>query len=378
MSKIRLREAQFNEADLEQIWHLLRQQFQSYASSTLSEFRELCRHAWLDNPARGPEHVFGWVLESSSKEIGGFLGLVAVKMKIGNHAVAGGAAHAWAVSPAFRASSLGLYRELFASWGSRNFLLNTTASAQTTRVHEKSVMQKIPISSINQRLLWLVRPEVLVGWVLNKPEWKWLGVVTQYPPFSQILTGAARIWYVRHRRLKFHSQRLPVDQVTYFSDEFDRLWEDNKKDYDITVVRDRAFLDWCHLKMPGRLGQNFVFACRDEGKVLGYIAIREKNPEMGLFPGYFSVVDLFYERRRRDVLLNLLNHAFEFAKTCGCSVFEVARISPEILAELSRQRPYVVDPPGWSYWYKAPSEDLAEICRTASWWPSGVDGDAGL
>jgi len=32
----------------------------------------------------------------------------------------------------------------------------------------------------------------------------------------------------------------------------------------------------------------------------------------------------------------------------------------------------------WPYWYKAQTSELADLCRTEAWWPSGSDGDSNL
>lgn len=60
MPKVPVREARFDEADLSGIWTVLRQALPvPYSSCSLTDFHQVCRHKWLDNPVRGADHIFG-------------------------------------------------------------------------------------------------------------------------------------------------------------------------------------------------------------------------------------------------------------------------------------------------------------------------------
>ena len=103
----------------------------------------------------------------------------------------------------------------------------------------------------------------------------------------------------------------------------------------------------------------------------------ELDPEEGLCsPGRYRVIDVFYNRSRPDALYSLMNRAFEFAKERGCTTFEVAKVSQELANILETQQPYVRQAESWTYWYKVPTQELAEACRREVWWPSGSDGDS--
>jgi hypothetical protein len=73
-----------------------------------------------------------------------------------------------------------------------------------------------------------------------------------------------------------------------------------------------------------------------------------------------------------------MNHVFEFAKRNGCSVLEVSDFRNELVEELKRQRPYIRRSRPWTYWYKAPTKAITELCEKEAWWPSGIDGDSNL
>jgi hypothetical protein len=130
---------------------------------------------------------------------------------------------------------------------------------------------------------------------------------------------------------------------------------------------------------PKFMGATTVLACRDNGRLLGYVAVMKRLQAVWAAPGRYVVTDLFYDKARPDVLASLMNGAFDFAKSEGGSVLEVSVMSPDLRSQLRSQHPYI--PPraeSWPYWYKAPTQELAELCESESWWPSGADGDANL
>jgi hypothetical protein len=378
MPKVTLREARFDEADLSGIWTVLRQAHPvPYGSCSLTDFHQLCRHKWLDNPARGANHIFGWVLDSSTDGIVGFVGMVPVRMQVGATEVIGVCGSSYTVLPAYRAYSLSLYKKLI-DGGDRHFLVTTTAGELPSKLNQKMGMKQIPVMNFSQQLLWLVRPEEVVKWALGQSKWDaWYKRAEQFPGTS-VMKGVARVCFLKHRHLRIKCPKLPVEPVLSFTKEFDDLWEHNKKDYGIATVRDRAFLTWRHLQATNVVGRISVFACRDNGRMRGYIALQARSQEAGYLRGSYVVTDLFYERARKDVLYNLMNHAFEFARAQGCTVFTVSNVSNEVAEELNRQRPYIRRNRACPYWYKAPSKPLAELCEKEAWWPSGVDGDSNL
>src|SRR5436309_2288981 len=72
--------------DLPCIWQVCARAFPAYAGTTLDEFAALCRHRWLNNPARTCDEPFGWVLETSDRRIVGFHGLVPIRLWLGDRA----------------------------------------------------------------------------------------------------------------------------------------------------------------------------------------------------------------------------------------------------------------------------------------------------
>ncbi len=121
-----------------------------------------------------------------------------------------------------------------------------------------------------------------------------------------------------------------------------------------------------------------MFACREEGQLRGYIALKIRTDARGHFPGHYVVTDLFYELRRKDVLYSLMNYAYEYAKGQGCSIFQVSGFSREVIDELKTQRPYIRKSKACPYWYTSLHTAEALLCNEKHWWPAGVDGDSYL
>lgn len=376
MSTIKLREAQYQEDDLAGMWNLFRRLFgEPFSSCSLGEFRCFYQHFWLNNPARTPDHPLGWIIECPKEGVVGFVGLIPIRIQISGKEILGGGTSSFAVLPEYRVYSLALLKKVL-GWGEKHFLLDTTSSPVGNQLHQKLKVgfNKIPIKKLDYYMLWVMRPEVFVRWALSRSSWqRWLTVV-DLKPFSFLLTAAAIVRFARHRTLHFEEARFPVEQLTVFTDEFSRFWSDHKDQYGVTTVRDQAFLQWRYLDAPPILGFTRVFACRANGQLQGYLALLERKRQEGICPGHFRVLDVFYDRRKPEVVRSLMNHAYEFAKTRGGSIFEVSTVGLELQDLMRTARPYLKQANAWAYWYRAPTKDLAECCEREAWWPSRMDG----
>lgn len=403
-------------ADVRGIQEVCARAFPAYAQSSFEDFRDLCAHRWERNPARTEADPFGWVLESDDGRIVGFHGIVPTRLWVGGQTVAAIAPTTWAADPGYGKSGLTLL-STYLNWGTDRFLLNTTANAITSAMHETSDfgMRPLPIEDYDQRLLWVIDFNRLLRWKLGQGDGAGaLGriagsriagsVAGIAAPFVLGLAGGVRTALrsaMRGMRIRFDVMPLQVERVERCGAEFDALWDRLKDGYAITTERTAAFLNWRHIDTPHLLGRSHILACRDGGQVIGYVALREPTTTA---PGHVIMTDLFYDRANREVLHNLMNAAFDFARSRGASVLEVFGFHPSLNRELKTQRPYVLrrsqmerlgrgasigtllaalDPrsrelTSSTYWYRASGRELASVCSTGEWWPSGIDGDLNL
>ena len=359
--------------DMRQIWRLCSRHFGEYRGSTAEEFESLCHHRWLNNPARTDAHVLGWVLENEDRRIVGFLGSVPQRFKIGERIEYGASGTSWCVDPPYRACSLELYKKNLA-WGDRHFLLDTTAGKLASRLHQtlKLGMRPIPVSQFGQRFFWVMKPHRLLDWRIKK------GRLLKFPVFFHMLSGVLYLRFIRNRKLHFKTKLLRVTAMDDFTDEFEAFWENNKQDFPVTLVRDKAFLKWRYQDVPVLGGRFFTFCCREnDGKLMGYVVVHHKGYR-NRKEGHYLSADLFYQRDRQDVFLNLMNAAFQFVKNQGGAVLEISGFHSEVMRVLRRQRPWIRKFPEPPYWYKAENNVFTGIGQSEAWWPSAVDGDLNI
>ena len=108
-------------------------------------------------------------------------------------------------------------------------------------------------------------------------------------------------------------------QADGFDERFDALWEEVSHQYGILLVRDKAFLQWRFSEKPNV--DYVVLVAEAEGKLLGYIVLREgqgqmfgingqgwKGPRSGLKIGF--ILDVLASDR--DVAHVLVSEAIEY------------------------------------------------------------------
>jgi hypothetical protein len=408
--------------DLPAIWRF----YEKYRGSSFQDFGDVWSHYWSRNPATSPEYPLGWVIETPESEVVGFSGLVPMHLKVGSGSVTALCGADWLIRPEYRSLSLAAFRQ-YAALGARHLMLSTGLSPAAARIHARTRlgMEAIPVTGVDRRLWWIVDPRQFLAWKVRRlavasAPWKavaaapvlgalgalWpiaLGIYTD--PERRVLPWLAR------SRIAFDGPSLPVERVAWFTDEFDRFWNEHRERHDVTVERTSGFLNWRHALLPKAAGECFAFACRERGRLLGYVTLQTSGYH-GRLPGCFIVTDLVYPAEREDVLRNLMNAAFRFVVERRGAILKMSGFHPMVHAALAPQRPHVIDPDllralsrerlgrgdlagffGFgdkprpsgsqrpaegSYWYKAPSAELAQVCRHGSWWPSAVDGTTHL
>jgi amino acid adenylation domain-containing protein len=410
--------------DLEGIWRVCARAFLPYADASFADFRELSDHRWLNNPCRTEDDPLGWVLETETGQIVGFHGIVPTRVWVGGQRVPAIAPTTWAADPGYGRQGLVLL-STYLNWGRDRFLLNTTANAITSAMHESSHsgMRRIPLEGFDQRLLWVHDFKPLVRWKVGQRDAQGrsgslAGGLAGRAIASRIgaaLAGtgaafalgvpggfaAAMRASIGRSRIDFACRELPIEKVDRFGQEFDELRERLRHNYAVTTERSSVVLNWRHINPPRLVGRSYALACRDGGRLEGYVALREPTTTA---PGHMIVTDLFYDPARPDVMRNLLNAAFRFAVAQGASVLEIFGFHPSLNQELQTQRPYQLqrlqleqfgrqssfrtlagilrrrggDTPSATYWYRAPTPELAQVCASGAWWPSGIDGDLNL
>ena len=410
--------------DLPAIWRFCTRSYDKYRGCSFEDFRAVWDHHWVHNPATSPKHPLGWVVETPDSEVVGFSGLVPMRLKIGSGSETALCGADWFIRPEHRSLSLTAFRQ-YAALGARHLMLSTGLSPAAAGIHARTRMgmERIPVGGIDRRLWWIVDAKQFVAWKVDQlgessALWRALAAApalqalsAAWPALLGVCTDPKRrvLRWLARSKVAFDCEPLPVERVTWFTDEFDEFWGAHRDRYDVTVERTSKFLNWRHLLLPRATGESFALACRDQGRLMGYVTL-QRSGYHGRLPGCFIVTDLFYPAEREDVFRNLMNAAFRLVIERRGAILKMSGFHPAVYAALATQRPHVIDPdalrrlargpfgrgafgrlglggkrrPGdrrpadGSYWYKAPTAELARVCRHGSWWPTGIDGTTHL
>jgi hypothetical protein len=407
--------------DLPTIWNFCAQSYDVFQGVSYEEFEDVWKHRWTENPAASTGQPLGWTLQTSEGQVVGFAGIVPLRLKIGRRSLTAFCGANWCVKPEYRRHSLAIFRK-YTELAARHVVVSTGVLPAAAAVHARA-MQPMPVEGADKALWWIIDPKRFLAWKVAKLGassrlWTAIGAIPRLSVLGGIWPIALGMYTDPKRRLlpwlsaaniAFDCPPLPVGRITWFTAEFDQFWSEQRERYDVTVERYSNFLNWRHMLLPKIVGECAAFACRDGGRLLGYIVLQTAGYR-GRLPGCFTVTDLFYPAEREDVLANLMNAAFRFALENGGTVLKLSGFQPAVYAAMASQRPHVLAPdtlhvlgrgtmgqrllrvvglsreprladrqwsPG-SYWYMVPSADLAETCRSGSWWPSGIDGTSNL
>ncbi|OEC86105.1 MULTISPECIES: GNAT family N-acetyltransferase [Methanobacterium] len=123
-------------------------------------------------------------------------------------------------------------------------------------------------------------------------------------------------------KTKSENRNLSINQIYFFSGDFDLLWQKLSNQFEIAVIRDSKYLNWRYVQRPGY--DYKIFSAVEEGVLKGYIVLREDNMfdlKLGL------VVDIL--TFDEDTACSLLLHAYNVFKDndmdiMGCLMFDTS------------------------------------------------------
>jgi predicted N-acetyltransferase YhbS len=78
---------------------------------------------------------------------------------------------------------------------------------------------------------------------------------------------------------RFQTSEIQIEQVEVADERFDRLWTDFSPSYGVLAVRDRAWVQWRYLDMPGT--DHRVMLARRGDQPLGYLVMRVTGTSVG-------------------------------------------------------------------------------------------------
>ena len=78
--------------------------------------------------------------------------------------------------------------------------------------------------------------------------------------------------YDRHSKAQGGTPAHSIREVSYFDHRFDSLWGEASRNHNITVARDKAYLNWRYTEKPGESYTAFI--AEKEERLLGYIVVK--------------------------------------------------------------------------------------------------------
>ena len=103
---------------------------------------------------------------------------------------------------------------------------------------------------------------------------------------------------------------ISTSEISSFDDRFDEFWNEASETHDISMVRDKNFLNWRFIDCPTR--EYTMFAAEKKEKILGYIVLRHKTEDKKI---YGTVVDIFTKKNDKKVQQILISQAIAHFKT---------------------------------------------------------------
>jgi hypothetical protein len=365
-----LREVSFNDYEavdrLKRRWGLV--------SDSLENWRRL----WRRNPALTQTNVnlpMGWVLESEGRIVG-YLGNIVFLYRFGDRILTAVTSSGFVVEPEYRAVSVSLIAAYYRQKPVDLFIA-TTAIESVGKIARAFGSDPVPQPDYETVMFWVLRPYPFVRAVLKKLEINSM-LSTMGGIAGCVAVGIDKIVHRRWPRNGLAGLVVTEIKINDIDDDFESLWADKAKEGTrLLADRSSATLRW-HFDIPGDRGSARVLCCRDSGKLVGYLVIRNNfNQRSG--PRRSVVADMLVRKDDPAIVRALFTAAYSHAKRSGSHTFEMLGFPPSIREVCSEWNPYLRKYPACPFFFKAADPQLHRILSAPSaWYGTPFDGDATL
>ncbi len=319
------------------------------------------RSQWDAHPfaAEFRDIAIGWILETETGRVVGYLGNVHMLYDLGGRSVKGAIATAWAVDAGHRNKSLQLMTAFYKQKGVDLFL-NVSANSTTAHLLTAMKIPRIPIPSYDVPCFWAARPEGFAKAVLVKRSIPGASVLAR--PVGVLLN--ARDIILRSGRGRTSSA---VHRLGGFDDRFETYWQSLCADPPrLRAVRTRAVLEW-RFGAQLRSGRATIVAAGQAGTLSGYaVLVRRQSPELAM--DLYDVADLQAIRDDPATIRDLLLGAIGIAREEGLDAVKFMTGTPAKRAPADELRPYTYRLAFWQLYYKVASPELKAALSTADAW----------
>jgi hypothetical protein len=362
----KVREARFSDfkavADLKEHWGM--------AADSIENWERL----WRYNPAlaqMGNQRPIGWVLEADDRIVG-YIGNIPRLYSYGNKTLTSVTGHALVVEPAYRGIGVSLNAAYYRQKGV-DLYISTGAIAPVAKIGQVFKAEGLTQSNYETAMFWVLRPYPFARAIMRKLS---VGRAVSHP--AQILGSlAVSVDKVLNRRCPRLSATLEVTEklICDIGDDFEDLWI-RKLSEGTLLLADRrpATLRW-HFEIPGDTGTVRVLCCSKKGRLLGYMVIRDEQPDAaGLRKSL--IADLLVVGDDSEVVEALFVAGYQHADKAGSHILEVLGFPRSVQQVWMRWNPYKRKYPSSPFLFKAADPLLhSKIADGMTWYACLFDGD---
>jgi hypothetical protein len=361
---VTLREARFQ--DYQAIAAL--ENSQGLASKPFDEWRRL----WAGNPCYeelGTRWPIGWVLEDGARIVG-CLSNVPLPYIFRGRKLLTATGRGWVVADQYRSYALLLMDEYF-NQENVDVFLNNTVNGQAAEAFGAFGSLRVPLGDWSSAAFAITAHRGFAESALRIK-----GV-----PQARLLSYPAGL--ALSMKDRFTAKPIPKSDIDVtlardFDQRFDTFWEMlSQRSSALLAVRSRDALKW-HFGPYLEKERIWIFTAARNGNIDAYAVFQRRDePRYGL--KRMRLVDFQASDRHDEYCAAFMRRAHDECRAQGIHVLEHVGCDLERTRVFEQAAPYRRKLPGWSFYYSAPDEKLAEqLAMAEAWAPSSYDGDASL
>jgi hypothetical protein len=331
---------------------------------------------WLGNPVyqqRGAQWPIGWVLETQSRGIVGWVGNIPSAYQFRGRRLYATTPCSWIVDASHRGYGMLILNRLLRQRDIDLFVCSNVSSVSEPFTRHLGFAQ-VPVGDWYRSAFWIT----------NHPGFAQVALRLKSVPMARTMaypiSTALICWDRCNIRWERHRSSIgEIERCWEFDSRFDDFWNElqHQKENVLLAVRTRETLAW-HFRNTLVRQRVWILASHKGPRLIAYaIFDRQDNPAIGL--RRVRLVDFQAHRGSEDALLSALSWMLHKCREDGIHMLEVSGCwlnrpgLPRIVA------PYHRTLPSWSYYYKATDPELSALLRDPKVWaPSSFDGDASL
>jgi len=331
---------------------------------------------WLGNPVyqqRGGQWPIGWVLETESCGVVGWVGNIPSAYQFRGHRLCAATPCSWMVDAAHRGYGMLTLNRLLRQRDIDLFVCsNVSPISEPFTRHLR--FSRVPIGDWHKSAFWIT----------NYAGFAQIALKLKSVPLARALAYPVSAALICRDRCcggwEGHRNSIAeIERCWEFDSRFDDFWDElqHQNENVLLAVRTRETLAW-HFRTALMQRRAWILASLKGSRLIAYaIFDRQDNPGIGLHR--VRLVDFQAHRGSEHALLSALSWMLHKCREDGIHMVEVSGCwlnrpgLPRIVG------PYHRTLPSWRYYYKAIDPKLSDLLRDSKIWaPSSFDGDASL